>query len=280
MRGKKRLQIIGLGVLALVTAILVILSLPQVRNPSVQALPAEAPTVTLPTSDPTTPDPPPSADAEATAAVPTGLPGVAALLASDDDASVLVLGDGSGNETDEWVHLWATEHLAKSRKVAYKSWNAERETWRSAGRTGTGPMTTVWNASMTAPDLRTEDDRVADVWQPADVVLLSYGHRNPADSIDPRLTAIRKAIKAQDENVTILVMIQNPDPIATEVTQRETTQAVKKWAAEAGLDTVNIYDAFVADPAPRYQLVEADGSPSPVGSALWAATFAKALANA
>lgn len=280
MRGKKRLQIIGLGVLALVTAILVILSLPQVRNPSVQALPAEAPTVTLPKSDPTTPGPTPSAEAEATPAVPTGLPGVAALLASDDDVSVLVLGDGSGNETDEWVHLWATEHLAESRKVAYKSWNAERETWRSAGTTGTGPMTTVWNASMTAPDLRTEDDRVADVWQPADVVLLSYGHRNSANSIDPRLTAIRKAIKAQDENVTILVMIQNPDPVATEVTQRETTQAVKKWAAEAGLDTVNIYDAFVADPAPRYQLVEADGSPSPVGSALWAATFAKALANA
>lgn len=282
MLRKKRMQIIGLGVLALVTAILVIWSLPQIRNPQPSGLPAHAtPAATSATSE-TSVSPVAQNSTKATpskGAAPKGLAGLAAMLRGKQPVSILVLGDGSGNESDEWVSLWATEHLAASHKVNYKAWDPNRSAWESNGSTGTGAALTIWNASMTAPSLSTEHVRVAEVWQAADVVILSYGHRNTASSIGSRLTAIRKAVKAQDETANILVMIQNPDPVATEQTQRETTQAVKRWADAADLDSVNIYGAFVSDPAPRYALVEPDGSPSPVGSALWAKTFASLLAS-
>ena len=285
MLRKKRMQIIGLGVLALVTAILVIWSLPQIRNPQPSGVPAQVtPPATSAASEPSSADstggPTPTKASPSKGAAPKGLAGLAAMLRGKQPVSILVIGDGSGNESDEWVHLWATEHLAASRKVTYKTWDPNRSAWKSDGSTGTGATVTVWNASMTAPSLSTEHDRVAEVWQAADVVILSYGHRNPANSIGSKLTAIRKAIKAQDETANILVMIQNPDPVAIEQTQRETTQAVKKWAHDLDLDTVNIYDAFISDPAPRYELVEPDGSPSPIGSALWAKTFASLLASA
>ena len=74
--------------------------------------------------------------------------------------------------------------------------------------------------------------------------------------------------------------IQNPDPVATQYNQADTTKAVKAWAKKRHLDTVNIYDAFVNDSAPRYTLVESDGSPTPAGSALWARTFAQAVKSA
>lgn len=285
MTSKKRMQLVGLVALGVVTAILVVWSLPQIRNPQPTGVPAKAsPTLTVgPSETPTASSgatPTPSKDAPTTAPKPTGVAGLATLLRGQEAVSILVLGDGSGNDPDEWVSLWATDYLAKGRKVAYKSWNPEREAWKSAGTTGSGPATTIWNASMTAPNLSTEDDRVADVWQPADVVIISYGHRNPASSIGSRLTAIRKAVKAQDDSANVIVMIQNPDPVAIEQTQREATQTVKKWAVDAGLDSINIYDAFIADSTPRYQLVEADGSPSPAGSALWARTLANAVASA
>lgn len=280
MRGKKRLRIIGLGVLAFVTAILVIWSLPQVRNPRVAGVPAQpAPTLTWPSAN-DTPSPTPTNATSSPSAepAPQGLPGVAALLAGDEDVTILVMGDGSGNEPDEWVALWAEDHLAKDHRVKYKVWDADTRSYDSAGTSGsTGSVVTLWNAGMTAPNLSTEDNRVAKVWQPADLVILSYGHRNAATAIGARLTAFHKAIKAQDGNPIVLVMIQNPDPVATEVTQRETTQAVEKWAKSASLDTINVYDAFIADPAPRYLLVEADGSPTPKGSAIWATTVADAI---
>ena len=283
MRGDKRLQIIGLGVLALVTAILVILSLPQVRNPQVRAEPARAPSNTAPTSDATSAPATPTAtkDAPPSPTKPKGLPGAATLLASGEDASILVMGDGSGNETDEWVRLWTENYLAKDHQVRYHIWDPQNKRYDSMGGSGSGrAIATVWNASMTAPNLSTEDNRVAKAWQPTDVVILSYGHRNAASAIPDRLTAIRKAIKAQDPNAIVLVMIQNPDPTATEATQRETTKAVEKWAKDASLDTINVYDAFISDPTPRYQLVEADGSPTPLGSALWARTVADAFQRA
>ena len=286
MTRRRRWEVIGLVALALVTVILVVWSLPQTRNPIVPGTPAPVPVATLDETEPAE-TPSPSTTTSSTpkpSATPspalTGLSGFATLLKRDEPVSVLVMGDGSGNETDEWVHLWAHDHLAADRQVRYHAWNADSSQWGKAATMGKGPKATVWNASKGSPDLAKEAKRLTAVWRAADVVILSYGHRGNPKTIASQLEDMRKAVAAKNKQAIVLVMIQNPDPVATQYTQADTTKAVKAWANMRDLDTVNIYDAFVSDPAPRYSLVEFDGSPTPLGSALWARTFAEAIAHA
>ncbi len=118
------------------------------------------------------------------------------------------------------------------------------------------------------------------MWQPADTVLLSYGHRKDADSISTRLAAVRKAVLAKNPDANIVVLIQNPDPVASAAIQRQTTRAVRSWAKQADLDTVDIYSAFQADHRGRRKLVEWDGSPTPAGSRLWAKVLQADIAKA
>lgn len=277
MVGNRRLQIIGLGVLAVVTAILVVFSLPQVRNPSVRAVPSASAIATT-TPSATTPAATPSPTPKA---LPEGLAGAATLLAGDDDVSILVLGDGSGDEADEWVSIWAKRHVARTHQVSYQAWDAEAEDYGQPVQSGSkGSTVTIWNASTSAPSLGAEDDRVAKAWQPADIVMLSYGHRQAADALPAGLGAIRAAVKAESKDAIILAMIQNPDQVATEATQRDATLAVAAWAKKAGLDTVDVYDAFLKNPERRSALVEVDGSPTPLGSEIWAKTLADTVATA
>ena len=281
------MEVIGLVALALVTVLLVVWSLPQTRSPKIEGTPALAPLPTVTESEtaeasgPSTPEPSstPTASPTPTPTL-TGLAGFATLLKRDDPVSVLVMGDGSGNDPDEWVYLWAHDHLAADRQVKYHAWNADSSRWGKAVTTGKGSATTVWNASKASPDLTKEAKRLSTEWHPAEVVILSYGHRGDPKTITSQLDDTRKAVAAKNERAIVLVMIQNPDPVATQSNQADTTKAVKAWAKKRHLDTVNIYDAFVNDSAPRYTLVESDGSPTPAGSALWARTFAQAVKSA
>lgn len=278
MTRRRRWEVIGLVALALVTVILVVWSLPQTRNPNVPSTPAPVPLATITESEISEP-PSPSSSTPKPSPTPTltGLSGVATLLNGDDPVSVLVMGDGSGNETDEWVYLWARDHLPADRQVTYRAWNPDVSRWGKAVTTGKGAATTIWNASKASPDLAKEAKRLTTVWRPADVVILSYGHRGDPKTIASQLEVVRNAVAAENRQAIVLVIIQNPDPVATQSTQAETTKAVRTWAKKRDLDTVDVYRAFVTDSAPRYQLVESDGSPTPLGSALWARTFAEAV---
>lgn len=284
----RKLQIAGLVVLAIVAASLSLAALPEVRS-QWEASSGGGPVASskvapigIPTVSPTATA---SAAIGASAAIPTatpttaGIAGLAERLAADEPVSILVLGDGSGDATDEWVYLWAHE-MHKQREVSYRSWDKRTGEWRAANPRGRSSSATFWNASVSAPDLTAEPGRVATVWKPADVVILSYGHRKNADELGPALTAIRNAVLKQDPEADIIVMLQNPDPVATQSTQEAATQAVARWAKKNRLDTVNVYSAFIADPRPRAQLVEADGSPTPAGSLLWEATVQAALTGA
>ncbi|MBK9696320.1 MAG: SGNH/GDSL hydrolase family protein [Propionibacteriaceae bacterium] len=193
----------------------------------------------------------------------------------------MVFGDGSGNDSDEWVSVWAKDHLAKNRIASYRTWNRSTSEFSKAKRFGQGDdAISVWNASMASPNMGTEPERIARAWQPSEVVMINYGHRGSASQIKGQLNDILEEIRAHDPNVAVLVLIQNPDPVSSESVQRETTLAVQRWADTKGLPTINVYDAFIAHPAPRSQLVESDGSPTPLGSELFAKTVADALAKA
>ena len=174
--------------------------------------------------------------------------------------------------------MWAQTYLAKTATVRYSAWNTATGAYDPATTYGSGqPTVTIWNASHASPVMSNEASRVATVWHQADLVIYSYGHRKSAAQVTPALDAIDAAVQHQNAQALSLVMIQNPDPVATEAQQKTTTAAVASWANANYLPTVDIYDAFVNDPRSRSQLVQADGTPTPAGSALWAQTLNSAL---
>jgi len=267
---------LGLAVLAVTTFLLVFLALQKQQTPPGQA--ASTPVVTetsSPSPSVTLASPSPSVTAR------DGLAGIADIIDSPDGASILVIGDGSGNQGDEWVSVWARDHLAEDATVSYRVWDRDAAEYAEAVEFGSSdPEVAVWNASVSAPDMATEPGRISEAWQDADAVLLSYGHRQSADKISAQMDAVLAAVRAQSKSVPVAVLIQNPDRANTESAQRETTSEITKWADAAGFPTVDIYTAFIDDPARRNDLVEADGSPTPQGSKLWAKTLAQALAAA
>jgi len=268
-----RWRIVGIIAFALVTAFLAGYVLMQYRTP-VQAVAVASGSAAsgIPTETAVTPS--------AATPSPSRIASIATAI-NAPDSSILVLGDGSGNDGDEWVSLWARNYLASTRAVTYRALNATGSEFAQKATTFgvAGEPLTVWNASMSDPDMAAEPARLSRLWQSSGVVLLSYGHRQSADVIEKNLTGILAAIRAKDENTAVLVLIQNPDPAASEKTQRAATLAVQRWAAANNLPSVNVYDAFLASPRGRGELVESDGSPTPTGSELFARTLADVLAG-
>lgn len=295
---RNRLATVGLGVLAAATVAVSALAVWQVRpaqvaapaptplidspSPSPSVIPVDPlPTPTAPKPTASSPKPAPTASATTSPSAPhTGpLADFAAALAADG-AAVTVFGDGSGNEEGEWVHRWATDHLATRRAVSYAAWNAKTSTFPDpTPLSSEGATLTVWNASMRSPTLSREPARVARAWQRSDAVLLSYGHRKHAGDIEAALDAILDAVRGQAADVQVAVVLQNPDPAASADQQRDTVAAVAGWAKAHALPTIDVYSAFPESQRARDALLEEDGSPNDDGSRLFASTVAEALAG-
>ena len=103
----RRLQLVGLVVLAVVTLIVSVLALTRYREPVPQAAtpaPQTQDAASWPADEPAeesepAPEPEPL----------TPLQEVGVRLA-EPGASVMVIGDGTGNEDDEWVAVWARDY--------------------------------------------------------------------------------------------------------------------------------------------------------------------------
>ncbi len=278
---------LGVAALALVAAIVVTLAMLQYRAPAPRAATAlvmSSTSASVPARS-SSPSPSASASPSAPASTPapplTGLALANSILTAPSGASVLVFGDGSGDATDEWVAVWARDHLTTTATVSYSAWDRVNSRYATAIRYGTtGPAIHVWNASVRSPDMALEPARVAKAWQTANLVMLSYGHRRTPSTITAQMDAELASIRAKNATVPIVVMLQNPDRANTATIQQQNIQKIQAWSVAHGFATVDIYSAFMADPTARNTMVLSDGSPSPQGSQLWAKTLAKALVTA
>ena len=279
-RNWKRLQLVGLIVLAVVTVVVSVLALVQYRTPR-QGTAVSQPSAPS-GSDWASPDAEPSStpDAEPTEVPLTPLQQVGRTLA-EPGSSVMVIGDGTGNEDDEWVSVWARDHLAVNRGVAYHLWDRYGLRWVEPVALGSGAASLdVWNASILSPEMAGEPARVQAAWQPVDAVLLSYGHWRDPVAVGGELTAILHAIRGQDPNVPVVVILQNPGPWSVAASQETNVRAVADWAAQNNLPTIDVYGGWPVDQGQRDALLEADGSPTLEGSRLFARIVAEALTPA
>ncbi len=287
------MSVVGLISLALVTVVVAAFALLQHRSTAtVTAVPAATPTAERTVTE--SPSPTPSAASLSPSNEPSVSPTATETEASEpadedtlalatealdaDGSSVLVFGDGSGNDEGEWVHAWASDHLAGSRAVEYVSWEKSDAAWRAAETMSSdGDAMTVWNASISAPPLDSEPSRVAAAWQDADVVLLNYGHRKSPSELKNAMPKLLEAIRAQDSAVPVVVVLQNPDPAASASEQREAVETVEAWATDEDLPTIDVFGGFPDEQSEINQLVMQDGSPNAEGSDLFAEIVADAL---
>lgn len=196
-----------------------------------------------------------------------------------EGASLLVLGDGSGNEADEWVHVWAADHLGTDRSVNYVLWDRGAQTFTEAEKlSSAGPALTVFNGSTANPSLTSEPARAAKAFDGQDLVLLSYGHRKPAGDLKQTLTKILAEIRKQSATVPVGVVLQNPDPAASAAQQKAAVKAVAEWAEDNDLPTIDVFKGFPESQSQVDELVEEDGSPNKEGSKLFAELVASAFA--
>ena len=111
-------------------------------------------------------------------------------------------------------------------------------------------------------------------------MLLSYGHWRDPVAVGGELTAILHAIRGQDPNVPVVVILQNPGPWSVAASQETNVRAVADWAAQNNLPTIDVYGGWPVDQGQRDALLEADGSPTLEGSRLFARIVAEALTPA
>lgn len=185
-----------------------------------------------------------------------------------DGSRTLVLGDSTGNGTDEWVHLWAS-----SAELPIARWDTDTE----SGYVNESQETRVWSGAMfeATADYPLEHESI---WpaEEADLVLLSYGHfHESGEDATEALEELRADAAERVPEAPVVVVLQNPQ---ADDANADTREAVADWAEESGLPTIDVAAAFEERGTPQDLRLD-ELNPSYAGSELWAQTVAEELAS-
>ncbi|WP_435203114.1 SGNH/GDSL hydrolase family protein [Janibacter sp. GS2] len=186
-----------------------------------------------------------------------------------DDSHTLVLGDSTGNATDEWVHQWA-----QSEELPVASWQTESE----SGYDVDFEETRVWSGAMFEATADYPAEHWDEIWPPEDpdLVMLNYGHfQDSPEEATQALEELRADIAERAPKAPIVVILQNPQ---AEDANAPTREAIAEWAKDKGLPTIDIAQAFEESELLPEDLRLDNLNPSWAGSQLWAQTVSEALA--
>lgn len=173
------------------------------------------------------------------------------------DVNILVVGDSTGNQTDEWVYLFGQwlESEYPTHAVSYSPWNDAGNVYDapiSLG-TGTGPRTIhIWNASVSGAPAQyftgSKQPAAIDAVS-ADLIIFNMGHNNVVGQIATLergefLQGIEHA-RLSKPSAYVATFLQNPNR-----DDNEMASGVAEMAAVAGLygdvRVVDAYNPFIA----------------------------------
>lgn len=201
------------------------------------------------------------------------------LATESRDASLLVVGDSTGNETTEWVYLvtqWlASEH--PSWTVHYRAWNDATVSYTAAAtvQTGTGSRTlTVYNASVsgfTTTSWQAARFAAAIATVTPDLCFVSLGHNEGASTPDvwfSRYVGLSEELSLQLASTPIILVAQNP--VTANTNQQARREAYREIAMHRGYGFIDVCKAFEDSSTPLAGLLMPDGvHPNEAGSQLW-----------
>jgi len=192
------------------------------------------------------------------------------------DVNIVVAGDSTSDEQDEWVYL-LTLDLARrypAYRVAYYLWN-KGAGWPSTpqniqdGAPGTHVIN-IWNLSASGATeeygLNYAESSIVPL-QP-DLLLISYGHNDGTDTVRFRwgIQSLVQTVAAGSPRTEIGLIAQNPETGNTYQQQR--AAELELLASQLDLAFVDVLGAFEATGAPDSYL--RDGvHPTPGASYLW-----------
>lgn len=197
------------------------------------------------------------------------------LATESRDASLLVLGDSTGNETTEWVYL-AAQWLAAQYPawtVQYRLWNDGTTAYATAStiQTGSGSRTlTIYNASVSGFTTTSWQGLRATTAIAAlnpDLCFISLGHNEGAVTTaawHSRYVGLTEEVSLQLAGTPICLIAQNPATANTYQQQRR--DVYREIALHRGYGFIDVCKAFEDYGSD----LTADGiHPNATGSALW-----------
>ncbi|WP_122263011.1 hypothetical protein [Ornithinimicrobium cerasi] len=242
-------------------------SIPQpttdTRRPDSAGVTTTAPATSEPTTD--TSDPTETDASPTPTAAPPVLPTVAGWLEAlgDDDAHLLVLGDGYSNMPSQWVQLWGRLE-GRERPVQIHHWGeAADRTFNDPIELSDvdGPELTIWSASRagaTVDSAVQRYDRFVGEADDVDAVLVTLGLSSTFEDVPGSLDALVGAI---DDDLPVLVTV-GPAGLFN----RGVSDAIADWADEND---------------DRVSLVDLRGeAPDLANAEQWATAFGRALDEA
>lgn len=138
------------------------------------------------------------------------VPSVDQALSRADPYTISVLGDSTGNDKNEWVHILA-RRISKNyeRTVVVHDWDIDTNTFTKVTTYGSGPSTTIWNASGSGKSAQYSLQYFQRMTPDTpDLTFINHGHNDPWNALD----GITKLVKMTQDagNGPIAVIIQNP----------------------------------------------------------------------
>ncbi|MEX5237808.1 SGNH/GDSL hydrolase family protein [Kocuria arenosa] len=187
-----------------------------------------------------------------------------------------VLGDSTGNEDSEWVHLLTLALAEKTgRPAEVHTWSVDTESYGMPKKyTGDGEPIIVWNASAPGKHTGYSLDHCHDmVPQRPDMLIVNHGH-NQADARDTSEEVQSIANWARTswrQPPALAVTLQNPrtDALADEHA-RIVARLRQDVPAQGAAILIDVFSAFEASHDVS-ALLRPDGfHPSDAGETLWA----------
>ncbi|MGC5584261.1 SGNH/GDSL hydrolase family protein [Ornithinimicrobium sp. W1665] len=293
----RRLQDVGLVLLALLAGALSVLTFTAVSGPGTagpggsgepgaSARAGAAGLADLSRATPSVPD-----GATSTAGVPGdegrtadgGVDGprpdeARAVLDQDGPVVVAALGDSTGNETWEWVYAWGRT-LASERPVRVVSWNEWTEDGYIdpvlLGQDAEGEAVTIYSGHQSGAGAAYPVERMdALVPEEPDLVILNFGHNDSVESVregtSRTLSTLRERFGAE---IPVVVTLQQPQ---ADDANADVRRALAELATDEGLPTIDVAAAFEETGDPGALLADRV-HPDEDGALLWARTVGETL---
>jgi lysophospholipase L1-like esterase len=211
-----------------------------------------------------------------------------ALGGDASDVNIVVVGDSTGDEPDEWVFLLTLElaRLYPGYSVNYYLWNRRSPGWPSIpwviqqGAPGNHALN-IWNMSVSGSRENyglTYAESVIVPKEP-DLLFVSYGHNDGDDTVRFRwgIQSLVETVAAQSPQTEILLIAQNPE--TGNSYQQAHAAELAQLASEEHVGLVDVLGAFEATGDPSAYV--RDGMhPTVGGSYLWMNTVLAALRRA
>lgn len=206
---------------------------------------------------------------------------VRALVEADHPLTVSVLGDSTGNDSYEWVSVWAGM-LAQHRAVTLHVWDDDRHARQEPQVLSTvGSPVTIWNMSAPGQSANYPEPMIRKaVPERPDLVIYNYGHNNTPDDIDVQLYATMQAVKRAYGDVPGVLIAQNPSTTDLSQRQRETVwKVIHEVGPGNGMPVVDVFHPFESAPGPVGRLLVDGTHPNAAGGRLWAQVVARTIGS-